>query len=426
MEFYLFNPEHDMALASFSPYYKAPTEIIRMRNDLAGLPVWYASKDAQVWVDSSQYTADFMHQCVFEGLHLYGKCWDVKSELPFYLSANVKDNPVKVPYSEGQSLVPYDDTSSELVISPWGWDPALVSYWKKNGVSDAFLPDSGQLERIHVLSGRQQCVKILADFEGWDQVCGEASVCSTLDQVRDFLATHADVILKAPWSGSGRGLTRTSLTTWTVNLEGWVSRILRTQGSIMAEPIYNKVVDFAMEFEVDPAHQLRFAGYSLFETDTHGNYKENVLTSNQRILTRLAQYVPVDLIEKVKAQLLLSLSALLGTDYMGYFGVDMMICEVDGLYCIHPCVEINLRMNMGVVARLLYDRYMSVQTEGSYVVEHYSKDGEAVEHDRQLRELHPSCVSSGKMLEGYFPLTPVTSTTRYQCYVICHQLCTCK
>ena len=399
MEFYLFNPEHDMALASFSPYYKAPTEIIRMREDLAGLPVWYASRDALVWVPSSQYSVDFMHQCVFEGLHGCGKCCD-------------------------GLLISGDASSSELIISPWGWDPALVSYWKKMGVGDSLLPDVDQLERIHVLSGRQQCVRVLADFEGWDGICGEAVVCSTLDEVKDFLATHADVILKSPWSGSGRGLTRTSLSTWTANLEGWVSRILRTQGSIMAEPIYNKVVDFAMEFHADPLNQLSFAGYSLFETDSHGNYKENVLTSNEQIIGKLIQYVPLDLIEKVKTQLLLSLTALLGTDYTGYFGVDMMICEVAGVYCIHPCVEINLRMNMGVVARLLYDRYMAAYSEGSYVVEHYSKDGEAVEHDRQLREQYPPCVEAGKMVAGYFPLTPVTSVTRYQCYVICHQVAT--
>lgn len=36
-EIYLFNPENDMALANFTPYYKAPSEIIRMANDLSYL-----------------------------------------------------------------------------------------------------------------------------------------------------------------------------------------------------------------------------------------------------------------------------------------------------------------------------------------------------------------------------------------------------
>ena len=37
---YYFNPENDMALANFTPYYKAPAEIVRMANDLAALPAW--------------------------------------------------------------------------------------------------------------------------------------------------------------------------------------------------------------------------------------------------------------------------------------------------------------------------------------------------------------------------------------------------
>ena len=36
-EIYLFNPENDMALANFTPYYKAPSEIIRMANDLSAV-----------------------------------------------------------------------------------------------------------------------------------------------------------------------------------------------------------------------------------------------------------------------------------------------------------------------------------------------------------------------------------------------------
>lgn len=39
---FLFNPENDMALANFTPYYKVPAEIQRMAADLSVLPAWYA------------------------------------------------------------------------------------------------------------------------------------------------------------------------------------------------------------------------------------------------------------------------------------------------------------------------------------------------------------------------------------------------
>lgn len=411
MKFYLFNPEHDMALASFSPYYMVPAEISRMRNDLSALPAWFADKDGVVGVISDDYIKDFSEQCIPKGVKPYGQLLDVEACSQ---------------WSQGSGM--------EQIV-PWGWDPALVQRLKLLGVDSCLLPNEETLQSIKVLSGRQQCVRVLSDFNEIRDVCGEAKVCASLDEVHNFLVSHRDVILKAPWSGSGRGLTRTSLSTWTPNLEGWVARILRTQGNIMAEPIYNKVLDFAMEFHLSSENCLTFAGYSLFETDTHGNYKENVLASNENIIARLSRYVAVERLEEVKQHLLDSLRKMFVADshqlevanYIGYFGVDMMICEettasAETAFFIHPCVEINLRMNMGVVARLLFDRYMDLHSEGSYVVEHYNKDGEALEHDSKLRTMHPSCIKEGKMVEGYFPLTPVTTSTRYQCYIICHSL----
>ena len=400
-----------MALASFSPYYKAPTEIVRMRSDVSGLSAWFAERGDLVGVFSDDYINVFGRQCVNGGVQPFGKLVVMEGSLSWLA-----------------------DVSLDGVV-PWGWDPALALDLSKLGLDACFLPDGDALEGVRVLAGRQQCVRVLKDFEGMDGVCGEAFVCCSLEDVHAFLASHEDVILKAPWSGSGRGLTRTSLGTWTPNLEGWVSRVLRTQGDIMAEPIYNKVIDFAMEFRLTDSRDVSFVGYSLFETDSHGNYKQNVLTSNERIVERLSQFVPVDRLEEVKSRLLVSLKQLIDSDaqrlagagYVGYFGVDMMICDVSAAgtapsYVIHPCVEINFRMNMGVVARLLFDRYMDVRSTGSYIVEHYGADGEALEHHRELRAAHPFRVEAGKMVEGYFPLTPVTATTRYQCYVLCESL----
>ncbi len=379
MKVYLFNPEHDMALASNSPFYKAPAEIIRMKEDLAVLPVWYADSEGLVQVDSTALE-DFISQCVRGGLLPLGRLTTEREK--------------------GE-------------CSPWGWDPSVLrSLENRNLVS----PESLQMERIRELSGRQCCVSVLDHFKGWSFVCGKAVVCRSLEEVDAFMHSYAQSILKAPWSGSGRGLVRTSLDTWSANLQGWVSRILRTQGFIMAEPLYNKVVDFAMEFQMDD--QLSFVGYSLFETDAHGNYKSNRLVSDASIVQMLERYVSGSLLERVKEQLLVTLSSLIKNDYRGYLGVDMMICQVEGRFCIHPCVEINLRMNMGVVSRLLYNRYVQPGSQGSYVVAHFNADGEAVQQDREFRRKYPQVVLNGRMVKGYFPLTPVQESTRYQCYVL--------
>ena len=42
--------------------------------------------------------------------------------------------------------------------------------------------------------------------------------------------------------------------------------------------------------------------------------------------------------------------------YTGFVGIDMMAVDMNGKRKCHPCVEINLRMNMGIVAMEVYRR----------------------------------------------------------------------
>ena len=43
------------------------------------------------------------------------------------------------------------------------------------------------------------------------------------------------------------------------------------------------------------------------------------------------------------------LTAMCGS-YRGPLGVDMMVVDVDGMRAVHPCVEVNVRRTMGMVA----------------------------------------------------------------------------
>ena len=289
-------------------------------------------------------------------------------------------------------------------IVPWGWSPSLVHMLVKDGVDSSFLPNHETLDKIRFLSGRQRCVDVLSELSVVESTCGKAFCC----------------ILKSPWSGSGRGLCRVSPDVWSKNIEGWISRILRTQGCVMAEPIYNKVCDFAMEFYSSPEGSVSFAGYSLFETDAFGNYKQNLLLSDDEIETRLLSYnIPFDTLREVRRRLIDIFNNMIAGAYTGYFGVDMMLCFQDEEMLLHPCVEINMRMNMGVVSRIIYDRYLSSSSHGYFVTEHYNSDGEALLSHRKMLSEQPLVLdSAGRIKSGYLTLTPVLSSTRYQAYVI--------
>jgi len=384
-EIYLFNPENDMALANFTPYYKAPSEIIRMVNDLSVLPAWYAPEGSAIKVDSLSRVSLWREQCPASDF-LPDVIWSAEWE--------------NMPYK------------------PWGWSPSLLYTLRKAGVNDSFLLSDMQMGQIRVLSGRQCCVKILESFSRMDGLCGKAMTCNSMTQVKKYITSLERCVLKAPWSGSGRGIMYVSSKEWNDSAEGWVSRVLRVQGEIMVEPLYNKVCDFAMEFYADGNGSVSFVGYSLFDTDAHGNYKGNFLLSDGQIKKILSQYIPDEVFDNVCRTMEGSLASLLNKDYCGFLGVDMMICLEDGRYLLHPCVEINLRMNMGVVSHTIFNRYVHCLSHGKYIVKYYSEDGEAWDAFCQMKATYKLHLCDGKLAEGYMPLTPVKQDTHYHAFLL--------
>lgn len=387
-QLYIFNPWHDMALANFTPYYKISSEIVRMSNDLSFLPVWYAPGDALIKIPDASAVETFCSQV---------SCFK-KISVERFVS----------------------DVISCKKIVPWGWNPSLVHTLLSDGSDALFLPDDEALAKIRYLSGRQRCVEVLSQLSSLGGICGKAVCCYDVDDVRNFLDENDNAILKAPWSGSGRGLYRVSRQSWNANVQGWISRILRTQGCVMAEPIYNKVCDFAMEFYSSPDGKVSFAGYSLFETDDFCNYKQNILMSDAGIKECLLSHgISVGTLHEVRKKLSGIFGEMLAGHYTGYFGVDMMLCGHGREILLHPCVEVNLRMNMGVVARVVFDRYVSPSSHGVFVIEHYNSDGEALAAHERLSVSNPLLKDGdGRISGGYLTLTPVSYNTRYHAYII--------
>lgn len=383
----LFNPENDMALACGDACYMAPASALRMAADLSVLPAWYAAEDGMaVWVDSS-CRADRAAELLWVGTSVR---W-VTEIIPIYNK-----------------------------VFPWGWNAALIRRLREAGISDDILPSVEQMAAIRRLSARQTAVKVLGRLRVLlpDVTVGDAFVFDAVEQVEEFVLHTPSVVLKAPWSGSGRGIQYAG-GTFPLPQRKWVERIIRTQQAVIGEPFYERVIDFAMEFYAFGDGNIRFAGYSLFETDKRGSYKENVLATNQVIENRLAEYVPIAYLHRLRDVLSVELAAVIGEEYQGYLGVDMMVCRLsDGRYALHPCVEINLRMNMGVVARLFYDRYVHQGASGRYVVEYYSGNGEACRADEEFRSQYPLQIEEERIRSGYLSLTPVMEDTAYQVYVI--------
>ncbi|MBF6628674.1 MAG: hypothetical protein ITG04_09275 [Proteiniphilum sp.] len=383
---YLFNPDNDLALANFSANYTPPATAARMAGELALLPVWYG-RGAPVIAEGEE-NRSFLH----------GIC-------------NI------LPVSS--LLISYADIRLHHpeVIIPWGWNPALRKRLVSCGVQEERLPSPAALQMLRDYSGRLHAVNMLRELQVEEPAyCGESHYFNSPEELLAYLSSFpGDKLLKMPLSGSGKGLIRI-LGAITDKQTDWCRRVIREQGGVVAEPVLNKVEDFAMEFYLDQGVS-RFAGYSMFRSAKSGAYMGNELLSDRRIVEMLSAYIPVDRLHHLRETLLEKLSTRFPF-YTGYAGVDMMICQSGESYSIQPCVEINMRMNMGMVACLFHDQFMESEGQGRYVVDYFNKPGNALLFHQKMQRESPLQVVGGKVISGYLSLTPVTEDTRYIAYVV--------
>ena len=337
---HIFNPEHDIALASGLANFTAPHAGRQLRADLGFLPTLWAGEDDVVLVDHAENAA----KCCRRLLCRLGRksCRFVdKSEL-----ARLRVESVE----------------------PWGWDLALAALLRRKGVSASALPSDEQLERIRQQSHRRTSARLLPLLRVAG-TAGEAFECTQAEEVEALLARYGQVVMKAPWSSSGRGLRFLSVERTPFSVQArWFSNLVAAQGSVMVEPYYNKVKDFGMEFSVDATGAIRYEGLSLFHT-VNGAYVGNILATERAKQEMLSRYVSADLLNCVQQRIMSSLD--LG-DYRGPFGIDMMIVAGDDGFLLHPCVEINLRRTMGHVALALAPtdddvlRVMRIEYDGNH------------------------------------------------------------
>ena len=130
--------------------------------------------------------------------------------------------------------------------------------------------------------------------------------------------------------------------------------VLRQQGGIMVEPLYNKVYDFGIEFMANADGTVDFLGLSLFDT-RGGAYTASICATENDKREMLSRYVDMELLDNICLQIRQIVAPLMSGVYSGPFGVDMMaVARSEGeSFWLHPCVELNLRRTMGHVALAL-------------------------------------------------------------------------
>lgn len=322
MKLHIFNPEHDIALALNKAVFTAPHAVRELRRDMAFIPTLWADRGDAVLVDDPQSAQHKAEKFLHRKPHVI---FITKEELHI------------LKFSE---------------ILPWGWDKAICHQLNEYGFGGYSIPDDIILNRIRDKSNRIETILLMSYLrEGLeDSTVGKISYCVTLEEIKAKAMIHESIVLKAPWSSSGRGI-RFSGRDIEIPLTGWCLNNLRKQGGLIVEPYYNKVKDFAMEFVSDGFGKVYYKGLSLFNT-VNGAYTGNLLATEKTKRAIIEKYLSSELLDEIKLRICKMMGDELNGLYAGPFGIDMMVvANTNGnKYLLDPCVEINLRRTMGHVA----------------------------------------------------------------------------
>ena len=281
MHLCIFNPEHDLCLAKGRAHYVPPRSAVE-----------FALRDASL----------------MQVLYPEAVCMSVYDpQLPSLLSA----------LSGGQAPA----------VTAWGWDAVVKHELLKHGCPAKLLPSDMEISVIRELQHRTTVLPLQRDCH---------AVTST-DEMELLLREREHWVMKAPWSGAGRGLRWVHGALTPIDRD-WLAKTVATQRCVIAEPNRSEtsplpMADVALEYM-----DGRFFGYSYFKTGS-GVYKQNIAWSDERIEAVFNLRPQRDRVERW-------LTENVWPRYHGPLGVDLMVCA-DG--SIHVS-EMNVRHTMGMVA----------------------------------------------------------------------------
>lgn len=180
-------------------------------------------------------------------------------------------------------------------------------------------------------------------------LCDEGETRRAIESVQAELG--AGLVLKRPYTSSGRGV---ELYARPLDEER-VRHALRhcyASGGISLEPRLERVQDWAVEYYVGGSEAtVQYVGLSRFATSADGAYLGNSLAPEAELYAQLSAQVGASLLAQTIQAHQSYLEPLVSAGYTGYVGVDMMTYrDTEAGLCLHPCIEINVRATMGLLA----------------------------------------------------------------------------
>lgn len=330
---YYFNPTCEMAVANGQVSYMPPLHLRKFSRDLSALPTYFARSQDVILTHTPLPTAFTDH---LSGLGF---------SLPQFVQQPEGIDTFRLPLSG---------------LKPWGWSPAVHHQfrpyklltdrgWQQHPMSQ-WQPGHGML--LSRASGYELLKTIQQHHSPNFDLVEIPSLpvkVSSLREIESLPKTlPPPVLLKTPWSASGRGLFKIRDLNEQAEENAWVQSKLKQQGFLLAEPFLDKTADLSFHYMIGK-EDVTYLGCNFFETDASGQFLG--------CYTHLPPAAIIDhtLLHQVMeqgSQLILSaLKAMnLHNRYQGPAGVDALIFRnASGKLRLHPAIELNLRYSMGLL-----------------------------------------------------------------------------
>ncbi len=310
-------------------------------------------------------------------------------------------------------------------VKPWGWSRSvhhkfrgIIPYCSKAFQDGPFKEWNPELKYFYSREFALNVFQKTLENSAEDSLPDRSALpekCMGLEEIRKAHKKNLQSVVKMPWSASGRGVQLIDREGIHPSIEKWLLGGLKQQGFLMVEKFLDKKLDFANHFEIRNKKVL-YLGYSIFDTSIDGKYKGNYLKHYVPGVLRGYMGYLEDKVAKTVTVLKKVLEASALTDiYEGYLGIDGLVFADDSHLKIHPCIEINLRYNMGLLAFKL-EKMLAGNSYGIFQ-QFGGKPGEFSKLIRNKQKKNPLSYVSGKVLNGVLPLTGFEGKEHFGAYL---------
>jgi hypothetical protein len=376
----IFNFDHEFALAKNGINYLPKKNTAALIENLSSLPAWLSQKN---FILNGSVNDEWKN--IAEKLNL--RCVYVDE-------------------------IPYSDVNS---LKVWGWNKSICRALAAKKISQKFLPNSNELENIRELTSRLTSVEAFAvlknKLNGWN-LPKIPIILTKNSEIGQY--TNDATVIKTPFGCSGKG----------VYIKQKIDKevcagIIKEQKFVIIEEFLEEVQNFALEFRIKSEHEIEFVGYSLFKNKNGVQYQGNILMSDKNIEAFLSEYINLSLLEKAKQEL----TDFIGTKiskvwfWLDYIGVDMMIYKKNNEFLLNPCVEINFRPTMGLIANEFYKKFVDINSEGIFYLDFYKNSYDLLQEHKQKTTDNPLVIENGKIISGYLSLSPILKNANYRARV---------